>query len=177
MKKGPLPLWTILFSTALFYFSCQKNVIQTTQQPQELSVAAANPAAEKPNFNLEVILRGEGNAFGLVKFRQDVDPSKIITLDTWVRDLQPNHSYLLQRAVDPINVVDGNCTSTSWLTLGKGLTPQSITTDATGTGREDLWRDVSAIASGSSFDIHFRIVDAANMQVVLTSDCYQYMVR
>lgn len=177
MKKGRLPLWTILFSTALFYFSCQKNVSQTTQQPQELSVAAANPAAEKPNFNLEVILRGEGNAFGLVKFRQDVDPSKIIALDTWVRDLQPNHSYLLQRAVDPINVVDGNCTSTSWLTLGKGLTPQSITTDATGTGREDLWRDVSAIASGSSFDIHFRIVDAASMQVVLTSDCYQYMVR
>jgi len=177
MKEKRVLLSAILFSTALFYFSCQKDASHTTQQQQELSAAAANPASENPTFNLEVILRGEGNTFGLVKFRQNVDPSKIITLDTWVRDLQPNHSYLLQRAVDPINVVDGNCTSTAWLTLGKGLTPQSITTDATGTGREQLWRDVSAVASGSSFDIHFRIVDATTMQAVLTSDCYQYFVR
>ena len=42
-----------------------------------------------------------------VRFRQDVDPSKIIVLDTWVRDLEPNHQYLLQRAVDAANVVDG----------------------------------------------------------------------
>lgn len=162
---------------SLFYFSCQKDVSQAKQQQEEPSIAAASAASEKPNFNLEVILRGDGGAFGLIKFRQDVDPAKIITLDTRVRDLQPNHSYLLQRAVDPINVVDGNCTSTAWLTLGKGLTPQSITTDATGSGREDLWRDVSAVPSGSSFDIHFRIVDATTMQAVLTSDCYQYFVR
>ena len=178
MKKGHLLLSAILCSTALFYFSCQKEVSQAKQQTQEGSIAAAaNPMAEQPTFNLEVILRGNGNAFGLVKFRQDVDPAKIITLDTWVRDLQPNHSYLLQRAVDPINVVDGNCTSTAWLTLGKGLTPQSITTDADGTGRAELWRDVSAVPSGSKFDIHFRIVDAITMQPVLTSDCYQYFVR
>jgi hypothetical protein len=176
MRKEHL-LITILLTASLFYFSCKKETTRTNATKEELAASASNPKAEAPTFNLEVILRGEGNAFGLVKFRQDVDPSKIITLDTWVRDLQPNHSYILQRAVDPVNVVDGNCTSTAWLTLGKGLTPQSITTDDTGTGRESLWRDVSAVPSGSTFDIHFRVVDATNMNVVLTSDCYQYTVR
>src|ERR1051326_7876605 len=168
-------VFTILLTSSLFYFSCQKEVNQKQQQLQEISSAASNANSENPTFNLEVILRGNNNAFGLVKFRQDVDPGKIITLDVWVRDLQPNHSYLLQRAVDPINVVDGNCTSNSWLTLGKGLTPQSITTDDSGTGRAELWRDVSSVPSRSKFDIHFRISDARTMPVVLTSDCYQYM--
>ena len=98
-------------------------------------------------------------------------------MGTWVRGLASNHTYLLQRAVDPINVVDGNCTSATWLTLGKGLTPQSILTDDDGTGNEELWRDVSMLASGSAFDIHFRVVDATTMAVVLTSDCYKYVVR
>jgi hypothetical protein len=40
---------------------------------------------ETPNFNLEVILRGQG--FGHVKFRQPNDDEKIVYLDTWVRDL------------------------------------------------------------------------------------------
>ncbi len=170
-------VFTILLTSSLFYFSCQKEVTQKQQQLQEISSAASNANAETPPFNLEVILRGEGKRFGLLKFRQDVAPAKIISLDTWVRDLEPNHEYKLQRAVDPINVVDGNCTSTSWLTLGKGLTPQSILTDSDGTGKEQLWRDVTAVPSGSKFDIHFRIVDATNMAVVLTSDCYQYIVR
>ena len=64
---------------------------------------------EAPNFNLEVILRGEG--FGLVKFRQPNDDSFIVNLDVWVRNLAPNTSYLLQRAVD--TVVDDDCTSTT----------------------------------------------------------------
>jgi hypothetical protein len=140
------------------------------------------------HYNLEVILRSvggnggedskgddEGGSFGHIKFRQDPDAPKIITLDVWVRGLLPNHNYLLQRAVD--TNLDGNCTSTAWLTLGKGLTPQSILTDDEGTGREDLWRNVSAVPSGSTFDIHFQIVDQDNLAVVLTSDCYQYTVR
>ncbi len=93
---------------------------------------------ETPNFNLQIILRGAG--FGLVAFRQPNDDLLTIHLDTWVRDLASNTSYLLQRAVD-VNV-DDNCTSTSWLTLGKGLQPQSITTDDRGTGGKSsfaLW--------------------------------------
>lgn len=128
------------------------------------------------HFDLDVALRG-GKSLGYIKFRQDPDPAKIITLDTWVTGLEPNHHYLLQRAVDAINMVDGNCTSTTWLTLGKGLVPQSILTDDQGKGSEEFWRDITAIPSGSTFDIHFQVVDAETMAVVLSSDCYDYQVR
>lgn len=127
---------------------------------------------ETPNFNLEVILRGEG--FGHVKFRQPNDGDFVIYLDVWLRDLAPNTSYLLQRAVD--TNVDDNCTSTSWLTLGKGLQPQSITTDETGTGREELFRSVAAFPPGSEFDIHFRVIEEATFEVVLMSPCYQFTI-
>ena len=160
--------------------SCQKSNVEV---PKTFSLETANnnsnisnsPTPANPHFNLEVILRGEGKAFGLVKFRQDNDVDKIVTLDTWVRDLQPNHEYKLQRAVD--TNLDGNCTGTAWLTLGKGLVPQSIFTDETGTGREDLFRNLSAVPSGTTFDIHFQIIDAVNASVVLSSDCYQFTVR
>ena len=120
---------------------------------------------ETPNFNLEIVLRGEG--FGLVKFRQPNDDLFIIHLDVWLRDLQPNTSYILQRAVD--GNVDGNCTSTTWLNLGKGGEAQSITTDETGTGREELFRSVAAFPPGSEFDIHFQVIEEDTSEVVLTS--------
>jgi hypothetical protein len=61
--------------------------------------------------------------------------------------------------------------------LGKGLDPQAIETDAKGTGRAMLFRDLSAIAPGTPFDIHFQVIDATTMTVVLTSGCYTYAVR
>jgi hypothetical protein len=127
---------------------------------------------ETPNFNLEVILRGDG--FGHVKFRQPNDAEAIIYLDAWVRDLAPNTEYLLQRAVDP--VIDDVCTSTAWLTLGRGLQPQSIVTDASGTGRAELFRNVSAFTPGTEFDIHFRVINAQTQAVVLQSECYQFRI-
>ncbi len=126
------------------------------------------------DFNLDVTLRG-GKSFGYIKFRQDPDPAKIVDFGVKVRNLAPNHQYLLQRAVDDIN--DGNCTGTSWLTLGKGLTPQAILTNARGEGEEDLWRDITALPSGSGFDIHFHVIDAVSLAVVLTSDCHHFTVR
>jgi hypothetical protein len=126
---------------------------------------------ETPNFNLEVILRGDG--FGHVKFRQPNDDAFIVNLDVWVRDLLPNTSYLLQRAVD--TNVDDDCTSTDWLTLGKGAQSQSITTDATGTGRETLFRILPALP-GTEFDIHFRVIEEDTREVVLTSKCYQFTI-
>lgn len=129
---------------------------------------------ETPNFNLEVLLRNDAGGFGLVKFRQPNDAEKVIYLDTWVRDLAPNTSYRLQRAVD--TVVDGVCTSTSWLTLGKGLTPQAIVTDETGTGRAQLFRSVAAFPVGAQFDIHFRVIEDATSSVVLESGCYQFTI-
>jgi hypothetical protein len=131
-------------------------------------------SAAQPPFNLEAILRGDG--FGHVKFRQEKNPdANIINLDVWVTDLAPNTSYSLQRAVD--TVLDGSCTGTNWLTLGQGLTPQPIVTDDRGTGRADLWRDLSAFAPGSAFDIHFRVIETGTTNVVLQTNCYRFVVR
>lgn len=157
----------------LLLSGCQKSAQEGLLNAMAKEESAGTPAT--PPFQLEVILRGEDKAFGLVKFRQDNDEAKIVTLDVWIRDLEPNHQYLLQRAVD--TNLDGECTSTAWLTLGKGLQAQAITTDDKGTGREELWRDLSALATGAAFDIHFQVVDAGTKDVVLTSDCYRYVVR
>jgi hypothetical protein len=135
-----------------------------------------------PYYNLDVTLTpvaaksGLGDhSGGFLKFRQDPDTARIITLDTWVFNLLPNHAYALQRAVDPISSPD--CVSTSWLTLGKGLVPQAINTDAKGDGEADLFRDVTAVARGTQFRIHFQIIDLATNETVLVSDCTQYTVR
>lgn len=130
-----------------------------------------------PNFNLEAILRpvaGGPDGFGLVKFRQPKDADKIVYLRVWVRDLAPNHDYSLQRAVD--SNVDDVCTGTNWLTLGRGLDPKTISTDDSGTGRADLYRDLAALPLGTQFDIRFRVIDAVTKAVVLESGCYQFAV-
>jgi len=130
--------------------------------------------AEQPPFNLEAVLRGDG--FGLVEFRQQRNPSaNIVNLDVWVRDLAPNTSYSLQRAVD--TNLDAVCTGSNWLTLGQGPNPQPIVTDDRGTGRADLWRDLSAFAPGTAFDIYFRVIHTGTASVVLQSDCYRFVVR
>ena len=135
-------------------------------------------AAATPNFNLEVILRPvagtPGSGFGLVKFRQPKDADKIVYLDVWVRDLAANGRYNLQRATD--TDVNDNCTGANWLTLGRGLDPQAITTDERGTGRAELFRNLAAIPLGTEFDIQFRVIDAVTSAVVLESACYQYTV-
>ena len=158
--------------------------------PRELSaptVAAANRSeaeqagetdeAKETNelhFDLNVILRGQGS--GRIKFRQpNTDgATHIAYLDVKVRHLEPNTSYKLQRAVD---APDGNCTSAAWLTLGKGLVPQSITTNGKGKGREQLFRVFMAASAGMTFDIHFRVVRQDNSMVALTSGCYQFTIR
>lgn len=184
MKKKFYQLSIMMLAGVMIAFlmsSCQKSAIEASTPSTDLEQSEINslslnaPTPANPNFNLEVILHGEGNAFGLVKFRQDNDITKIVTLDTWIRNLQPNHEYKLQRAVDAN--LDGNCTGTAWLTLGKGLIAKSILTDGNGTGRESLFRNLSAFPSGATFDIHFRVIDAENSAIVLTSDCYQFTVR
>ena len=160
-------------SVALFLAGCS-NTPTTPSSAAVRTVMSANVAwgPETPHFNLEIVLRGEG--FGLVKFRQPNDDQAIVYLDTWVRDLAPNTSYELQRAVD--TTIDGNCTSTGWLTLGKGAVAQAIVTDDNGTGREELFRSVSAFPPGSRFDIHFRVINATTGSVVLESECYEFTI-
>ena len=172
MKKSTFFASLFFVVITIFNLSCNKD---KNEKEDACSLGAnSNPG---PCYNLNVLLKDKGYEFGFIKFRQDPDAAKIISLDTWVHHLAPNHEYKLQRAVDPINEVDGNCTSTSWLTLGSGLDPLSIITDAKGAGHAALWRDVTAIANGSSFDIHFQVIDAVSSAVVLTSGCYQYTVR
>jgi len=130
---------------------------------------------EGPNYNLNVFMRGEHGSFAFTKFRQLETETQFIHLDTWVFGLEPNTSYVLQRAVD--TTIDGDCTGTNWLTLGKGLDPQSIVTNSHGYGKAELWRSVASIPVGATFDIHFQIVKESTMEVVLSSDCLQYTVR
>ncbi len=160
--------------------SCKKAGRPDAQPPLlniENSVASKVNSSGAAQFNLEAVLRGEGSRGGHIHFRQDPDATKIINLDTKVHHLKPNHAYMLQRAVDAINVVDGQCTSSSWLSLGYGTMTHAIMTDDKGNGQDILWRNVSAVPSGSTFDIHFRVIDNMTKVVVLTSDCYQYKVR
>jgi hypothetical protein len=97
----------------------------------------------------------------------------IIYLDPWVRDLSPNTPYLLQRAVD--TNVDANCTSTAWLTLGKGATPETIVTDDRGTGRAELFRMLPDSTEGTRFDIQFRVIESNTSAVALESGCYEFV--
>ena len=166
-------LVAVLSALGLLIGGCSTDSSAPTAPPGPVpAFAGVSWGPETPNFDLEVILRGDG--FGLVKFRQPNDAEAIIYLDVWVRDLAPNSEYLLQRAVDA--TVDDDCTSTAWLTLGKGLQPQSIVTDAQGTGSAQLFRNVAAFPPGSEFDIHFRVVNAQTQAVVLQSECYQYRI-
>lgn len=168
----------VAFVLAATFLGCQesKNPGQMLSQTVPTSsLAQGTLAPETPNFNLEVVLRdvNGGNGFGLVKFRQPNDDQFVVNLDTWVRDLTPNTSYRLQRAVD--TTLDHICSSTAWLTLGKGLTPAAIVTDSTGTGRENLYRILPS-TPGVTFDIHFQVIDDASGGIVLQSDCYQFTI-
>jgi len=157
-------------------WSCTSNPdLVAPRQSAGPIISASSWGPETPPFNNEIILRdvtGNGG-FGHVKFRQPNDADRIVYLDTWVRDLQPNTGYQLQRATDA-NVND-DCTGTNWLTLGMGAVPQSITTDSRGTGQAALFRNLAAFAVGSTFDIHCRVIDAGGA-VVLESSCYQFVV-
>lgn len=178
MKNTQLFTLALASAIVLINVSCKKDSSENASKAiAQEEVSSKSSSASGQNYLLEVVLRGAGSSSGHIHFRQDRDEAKIIDLGVMVHNLLPNHEYKLQRAVDAANVVDGECTSTSWLTLGYGLDPGSIMTDDKGDGSADLWRNVAAIPSGSRFDIHFRVIDAASSEVVLNSDCYQYTVR
>ena len=145
--------------------------------PEESANARTWNYANHPNYDLNVLLfaTSKSSELGFIKFRQNEDEPQLIHLDTRVHGLEPNTNYLLQRAVD--TVLDGNCTSTSWLTLGKGLDPHAIVTNDKGFGVAELFRSVSTIPVGSTFDIHFQIIKESSLEVVLSSECYQYTVQ
>jgi hypothetical protein len=159
---GALALFTLMI---FLFVSCEKS--KPFEDPQHFDLDVT--------FHTENVKDFSNKGFGFMKFRQDPDTARIITLDTYIFNLMPNHSYLLQRAANPFS--DPTCTNASWLTLGKGLVPQDIETDSKGDGHEILFRDVTAVARGTAFHIDFQIVDAVTLTPVLSSDCYEYIVR
>lgn len=176
MRRAPAPTLALAVAALAACATDTTAPAPAVSTRASLSAAAAPWGPETPPFNLEAVLRAPAgqDGFGLVKFRQPNDATRIVYLDVWVRDLAPNVSYLLQRATD--TAVNDDCAGTDWLTLGQGSLPQAITTDARGTGRAALFRNLAAFPVGATFDIHFRVVDAATHTVVLTSACYQFTV-
>jgi hypothetical protein len=169
--KSPAAAFGLAILTLAFVACAGPDITPTS--PASLVPEAAGANALVPQFNLDVTLLG-GQAFGHLAFRQNHDGAQLAHLGVTVQHLAPNTSYVLQRAVD---AMDGVCTSAAWLTLGKGATPQTIDTNAAGTGQADLWRSLTAVPVGTTFDITFRVLDATTQAVVLTSDCYQFFVR
>jgi hypothetical protein len=161
-------------AAVLLLGACSPDSQDPTAPDTSPPTAANRDRRDESRFNLNVLLGGADHAFGLLLFRQRADDPFIVHLNTFVFGLAPNTSYLLQRAVDE---PDGSCTSEGWLTLGKGLTPQQIETNNRGFGHEELFRNLSAFPAGSTFDIHFRITEAATGRPVLASGCYQFSVR
>ena len=161
--------WMLTVVVALIACS---DVPSATKAPSG-SASFTSWGPETPHFNIELLLRppGGGGVQGHVKFRQPNDAQLVVELGVTVRGLAPNTHYQLQRAVDAF---DGNCTSTAWLTLGKGTVPQDIVTDDDGNGSEDLFRAVSP--EGAEFDIRQRIVLAGTSTVVLISNCHEYTI-
>jgi len=166
MQTKFLKAATVIVTLTLFSVmsGCKKDI--HNQEPDTLY-----------NFDATLFGGGEKGVFksGLIKFRQNADTARIVDLDTYVINLEPNHSYLLQRAVNPIADTTG-CSSTAWLTLGLGLQPQAIHTNSAGEAHIELWRDLTAVARGTSFHIHFQVVDSATLTPVLASDCHDFSV-
>lgn len=173
----------LIIALSSTFFGCRKDISDTGNSPagnlkvtnDNLNSSPGHPKA----YNLNVFLIGlteNSRASGFINFHQDPDTARIIALGTRVSHLEPNHSYILERAVNPITDTT-DCSSTAWLKLGRGLVPKAIHTDEHGMGHADLWRNVTAIPRGTSFHIHFQVVDSATMAPVLTSGCYEYTVR
>jgi hypothetical protein len=153
-------------SLASLVAACSADIVGPPGEPFAASVGQPW-GPETPHFNLQAILRGDG--FGTIEFRQPNDDEFRIYLDLWVRDLKPNTTYVLERAVDT-GAPDDVCTSTAWLTLG------SVDTNDQGIGHAALSRLLPASLNGVEFDIHFHVVEEATGAEALASECYQYTV-
>src|SRR5215510_9287674 len=81
----------VILITAL---SCKKESTDVQSLDQDNSTLKSNNGAggtdgATSQYDLEVVLQGEGNNNGHIHFRQDPDPAKIITLDTKIHHLLP----------------------------------------------------------------------------------------
>src|SRR5437899_13094330 len=105
IARIPVAVSLIALTSALMACTAEPDPVAPSVSagaPANALISASSWGPETPPFNDEVILRdvtGNGG-FGHVKFRQPNDADRIVNLDTWVRDLEPNSGYQLQRATD-----------------------------------------------------------------------------
>ena len=96
MRKQILYAILVMASLSIFNISCQKEIQQKQQEEKGAALVVSNAQKQAPDpYNLDVELYGQGNEKGDIKFRQDPDSAKIVTLDTKIQHLLPNHEYLL----------------------------------------------------------------------------------
>ncbi len=130
-----------------------------------------------PNRSQPVILNGLG--WGRVQFRQPEDGDAKLFFITWLRELKPGTTYLLQQAIDP--VADGVCTGgvdpAEWVTLGTGTKPYRITINDMGSFHGPLRRTLPRRLVGTTFDSHLRLIAEASGAVVQVSGCFQFKVN
>ncbi|MDQ6888266.1 MAG: hypothetical protein M3068_13400 [Gemmatimonadota bacterium] len=175
--RCPIPFTaTAALAAGLLALACSTEGPAAPDTGAGQNVPASGSLTVTPTPDLDVTLAppSGGGAAGQVSFRQPPDEHNTVLLGVQVTGLAPNTDYRLQRATD--GPADGICTSTSWLTLGRGSAPQAITTDASGAGHAALFRDLTA-PEGTTNDIHFQVIDAVTGAVVLQSGCYQFVVR
>jgi hypothetical protein len=135
-----------------------------------LALAAfAGTAYAQPGTH-SVLATPDGTVKGIV----EVSPTAhdVLAPDTFdvqgtvnVHGLAPNTDYKVLRWVD-FNP-DGNCTGTARLLPGN----PTLTTSAGGAGALHFEISSAAISDGTSFDVIWRVVDAATGATVLESDC------
>lgn len=138
-----------------------------------LPAASRSDLAPAASYNLNVRLSGAAGS-GRIEFRQPNDGTQTIYLETFVMGLSPNTDYLLQRAAQSIG---NGCVDSGWLTLGLGPAPLAIHTNTSGNGGARFWRTLPESLIGTSYDIHFQIVDQLTGAVALASSCLQYTVN
>jgi hypothetical protein len=158
-------------------------VLLACAEPTGLQISSGSPTTVlseglSPNRHQLVMLHGSG--WGRVVFRQAEDGKARIFFITWLRELEPNTTYLLQQALD--SVADGICTGgvtnpDEWLTLGVGTKPWPITINALGSFHGPLYRTLPRRLVGTTFDSHLRLIEEATQAVVQKSGCFQFQVN
>jgi len=96
--RVPIAAPFLALTTVLACVSDVRNPVSPAFASSQLAISPSSWGPETPPFNDEIILRDVTGAggFGHVKFRQPKDADRIVYLDTWVRDLQPNTRYQLR---------------------------------------------------------------------------------
>jgi hypothetical protein len=131
-------------------------------------------ALTEGNGSVQIPFHGQG--WGRVQFRQPVDGAAKISFITWVRELEPNTTYLLQQALVPGTEGECDTSRAEWRTIGSGSKPQAIDTGELGSAHLPLSRVLPRGLVGTTMDSRLRVIEERTGAVVLQSDCFQFQI-